>query len=109
LILDEKALGDPLVHHNDRDFGFLGHLVVEQIDRSLKLGNLRSEDLIALGITDTIPVDNDVGRELTLVMLRERLDSLADRLLHVVLHDFLALLLDQIFTVVLTHLFVDRG
>ena len=26
LILNEKALGDPLVHHYDRDFGFLGHL-----------------------------------------------------------------------------------
>ena len=40
LIFNEKALGDPLVHHYDRDFGFLGHLVVEQIDRSLKLRNL---------------------------------------------------------------------
>jgi hypothetical protein len=40
LILNEKALGDPLVHHYDRDFGFLDHLVVEQIDRSFKLGNL---------------------------------------------------------------------
>jgi hypothetical protein len=109
LIFNEKALGDPLVHHYDRDVGFLGHLVVEQIDRSLKLRNLWSEDLIALGITDTISVDDDISREFTLVMLRERLDSQTDWLLHVVLDNLLSLFLDQIVTVVLAHLFVNRG
>lgn len=107
MILNEESLRDPLVHHDHSYIWFCGRLVIKQVDSSFKLGNLTSKHLITLGITHTVSVDDDISWELVLVVNRESPDSLTDRLLHVVLHDLLALPLNQIITVVLTHLLVD--
>jgi len=63
--------------------------------------------LITLSITDTVSVDDEVGRELTVVVFGEGFDRLFDGILHVVLNDLLTFLLDEVVTVVLTHVLVD--
>jgi len=63
--------------------------------------------LITLSITDPVSVDDEVGRELTVVVFGEGFDRLFDGILHVVLNDLLTFLLDEVVTVVLTHVLVD--
>lgn len=63
--------------------------------------------MITLSITDTVSVDDEVGRELTVVVFGEGFDRLFDGILHVVLNDLLTFLLDEVVTVVLTHVLVD--
>ena len=63
--------------------------------------------MITLSITDPVSVDDEVGRELTVVVFGEGFDRLFDGILHVVLNDLLTFLLDEVVTVVLTHVLVD--
>lgn len=60
-----------------------------------------------MSITDTVSVDDEVGRELTVVVFGEGFDRFFDGILHVVLNDLLTFLLDEVVTVVLTHFLVD--
>jgi len=62
--------------------------------------------LVSHGIADTITVDDEVGRLSSLVVVLEAMDGFADKLLHLVLDNFLALRLDDVLRVVLRHLFV---
>lgn len=108
-VLNEESLNNPLVDNDHRDLGLLLRCVVQLLDSLLELGDLGVKDLFALSITDTISVDHKVGWELVLVVLSEDLDGRLDGLLHLVLHDLLALLLDQVVRVVLTHILVRRS
>jgi hypothetical protein len=63
--------------------------------------------LISHGIADTITVDDEVGRLSALVVVLEAMNGFADKLLHLVFDNFLALGLDYVLRVILRHLFVS--
>ena len=95
-ILDEEALSDALVYNNKSDLWLLAHLVVQLGEGLTELLELAIDDLIAHGITHTISVDDKVGWELPVVVLSEDLDCLLQGLLHLRLHNLLALPLDDV-------------
>lgn len=103
----EEPLRDPLVHDDDRDLWLLT-ITVELGDSLLELGNFRCKHLVALGITNTVPVNDEVSRELLRVMLGKSLDSLSDHLFHTLFYNLLTLLLNKVVAIVLGHLSVDR-
>ena len=106
MIFDEEPLRDPLVDHDNSD-GWLGcGRVVQLLNSLLKLRYLSLEDLVSHSIADTISVDYEVCRELTVVVAGEDLDCIFYGIFHLILHDLLTLLLNQEVRVVLTKLFV---
>jgi len=107
IVFDEEALDDPLVHDNERDLWCLC-LVVELLNGRLELRDLLGEAKITLSIAKTISVDEEVGWVLPLVLRGKVFDSKLDSTLHRSLDDFLALLLDDVLRVVLTHLGIGR-
>lgn len=109
LVHHEEALIDPFVDENHSNLWLCGHLVVESLDCLLELLDFESKNLLTLGITNTVTVDDQVCGELTLVVFSEALKSLLEFFLELVFDNFLALLLDNVVRVVLGHVFVDRG
>lgn len=109
LVHHEEALIDPFVDENHSNLWLLSHFVVERLDCLLELLNLESENLLTLGITNTVTVDDQVCGELTLVVFSEALKSLLKFFLELVFDNFVALLLDNVVRVVLRHVIVDRG
>ena len=108
-IFDKEALGDTLVHHYYCDFGFVGGLVVHVVDGSFELRDLVRQNLVSLGIADTVSVDNDVGGVFFFMVLRESSNRSHHSLFHLGLHNLFTLLLDNVLRVVLTHLFIDAA
>lgn len=109
LILDEEALGDALVYDNKADLRRLSSFIVQLTEGLTELFDLLSDDLLTLGITDTITVDDQMGREHAVVVLGKDLNRLLQTFFHLSLDDFLALRLHNVLRVVLTHLFVSTG
>lgn len=106
----EEPLRDSFVDHHYRDLGCDCRLVVELVDGSFELRDFRLQNLVSHRVADAVSVDDKVGWELASMVLRERVDCLANGALHVVLHDLLSFLLNQEVAVVLTHFSVDaRG
>jgi hypothetical protein len=103
----EEPLRDSFVDDHHRDLGCDCRLVVELVDGSFELRDLRLQNLVSHRVADAVSVDDEVGGELACMVLRERVDCLADGALHVVLHNFLSFLLNQEVAVVLTHISVD--
>lgn len=97
---------DALVDDNEGDLRLNPCLVVQLSEGLSELLDLLVNDLISLGITDTIAEDNEVGWELALVVRGKDFNRLLKGLLHLSLNDLLAFLLNDVFRIVLTHLFV---
>ena len=72
-IFNKESLRNSLVDHNHSNFWLCCTFVVQEIDRSFKLRNFSWEDLIPLSITDTISVNDNICRELILVVNSKRL------------------------------------
>jgi len=85
-VFEEESLGDPLVNDDHGDLGG-GSLVVELLDGFAELGDLSGEDLLSHGITDTIAVNDEVGRLLSFVAFLKAGDGLPDQILHLVIDD----------------------
>ena len=67
-------------------------------------------DCVTLGVSDTIPEDDEVGRHLLpIVLVPEGLDCSLEGLNQLLIDDLLAALLDQILAVILCHSRVCRG
>lgn len=97
---------DALVDDNEGDLRLSSCLVVQLSEGLAELPDLLVNDLISLGITDTIAEDNEVGGELTLVVSGKDFNSLLKRVLHLSLNDLLALSLNDVFRVILAHFLV---
>ena len=95
VVLDEEPLRDPLVHNNQRHRRRLG-LVVVLCDGSLELRYLFGQADVALGIAESIPVDDEVGGEIAVVIVSEAVDGIFESLLHLLVDDLLSLLLDDV-------------
>lgn len=109
LFLDKEALRDSLVNDDEGDLWRLCSTVVQFAEGLTELLNFLVDDLLALGIADTIAVDDQVRWELPVVVLREDLNGLLQAVLHLSLDDLLALRLHDVLRVVLAHLRVSAG
>lgn len=103
----EESLVDSFVNKNNSDGWLVGHLVVQSLNSLLELLDFELENLLALGITNTVAVDDQVCGELALVVLCEALQGFLEAFLQFVLHHFFALLLNDVVRVVLRHVLVD--
>jgi len=106
-ISNKEALWNSLVDNNDTYFRLLSCLVVQLVDSSFKLRDFSGENLVTLGITDSISEDDEGCWEFTFVILCESRDRFFNQLLHVVLNNLLTFLLNQVSAVVLAHFLVD--
>ncbi len=107
-IRDEESLRNALINDDHSEFWFQTSWVL-LCDRSLKLRNLRFKHLTALGITNTVSVDDEIGgRESLGIILDKGSDGLRDGLPHTLLHNLLTFPLNQVLTVVLGHFLVNR-
>jgi len=108
LILNEEPLSDPLVDHDHCNLWLRRGLVIQVGDGALELWDLSGKHLVAHGITNTVAIDHEVCREFLVMEFREDLDRVLECVLHLGLHDLLALLLNDVFRVVLAELLVSR-
>ena len=63
-------MSDTLVDHDDGDAGRGGDLVVEVSDDGLELRDLTGQNLVTHGVTDTISVDDEIGRLALILCLK---------------------------------------
>ena len=106
-ILDEESLRDTFVDDHQGYLGLLANLVVDLGKCLAELSNLSVDDLVSHSITHSITEDNEVCRQIPLVVLTEDVDSFLERLFHLHLNDLLALSLNYVLTVVLAQLWVS--
>lgn len=85
VILNKEPLSDALVDNNDSNLRFGSSLVVQLVDSALKLRDFSRQHLVALCITYTITINDEVGWELILVVLGEHSDGFFQSFLHVLL------------------------
>ena len=95
LVKHEEALSDPLVHDDECDLWVRSRLVVELIDGLLELWDLFRKAEVALSITQTISIDDEVSWVFSGVLLSKDLDGILDRIFHLSLDDLLSFLLDD--------------
>lgn len=107
-VLDEEALRDALVHHDEGDARLLT-VTVNLREHLLELGDLRGDNLVSHGITNTVSVDDEVGGQVRLVSLLEGLDGSLEGVAHLTTHNFLTLRLHDELGEVLGQLGVDRS
>lgn len=107
-VLNEEPLCDPLVHNDDSDVGLLLGEVVGLIDGLSKLLDFCLKNLPAHGITNTVSVDNEMLRVVSM-SLYEAAKSSLHGLLELLGDDLLTLALQDPLRVVLTSLLVDTG
>lgn len=108
IILDEEALVDSFVDHDDDDFR-KGLILVKSFYTLLKLRHFVCKNLSSLGVTHSISIDDDCSWELVTIVMWETSESFTEWLLDFILfNDFLALSLHKVVRVVLWHLFIDR-
>jgi len=73
----------------------------------LELRDFDAEYLVALSVSNTVAVNDEVCGELSTVVLSESFDGRLNRLNHLFLDNLLALGLDQVVTEVLAQVRVD--
>jgi hypothetical protein len=101
-IVDKESLSYSLVDNNQGNGWFLGTLVVHLIDDLLELSDLFLDDLPSHSVSDSISVDDEVIRkQLLRVSILVGLNCLFQSFSQVVVNDLLALLLENLVTVVL--------
>ena len=111
LVPEEKSLVDSLVDDDKRDLGPSCSIFWVQLgDRFLELLHFNAYDCVTLGVSNTIPEDDEVGRlGLPIVLIPEGLHCSLEGLNQLLIDDLLAALLDQILAVILSHSRVCRG
>ena len=110
IIKHEEALVDALVHEHHCHLRLHGSLVGHELfNRLLELGQLELNDLVTLGITNTVTVDDEVCGEHATVVLSENFHGIVETVVKAVFHHLVALLLDNVVRIVLTHVLVDGG
>jgi hypothetical protein len=107
-ILNEEALSDALVHDDDCDRRLLLGCVVGLLDGLAELLHLLLEDLTSHGIANTITVDDEVLRVVSM-SLCEGTESALDSILELLVDDLLSLPLSDPLTVVLASGLVNTG
>lgn len=107
LIFHEESLSDAFVDNNNRNLRFWSSFVVQLVDCTFKLWNFSWKHLVTHSITYTISIDDEICRKLVLVFVSEHLDCFLQSLFHVLLDNFLTFFLDNMFRIVLAHLFVS--
>lgn len=93
--LNEHPLMDPLVHNSKCDCWWMRRLVVERQKSCLKLSNLLSDELVSHLLADSISVDNDLLRPLSVIMLGKFSQSTDQTLVEISFHKLLIFLLNQ--------------
>jgi hypothetical protein len=73
------------------------------------LRKLLLDYLVSLCITDSVSEDDEVCWEVSVMVLGEYLNRLFDQVLHPSFNDLLALRLDDVIRVVLTHFLIGGG
>ena len=94
LVLNEEALCDALVHDDDRDDWLLLGSVVGLSDGLTELVHLLLKDLLPHAIANTVTVDDEVLRVITMLLL-EAAECTLDGILQLLVDDFLPFLLDD--------------
>ncbi len=105
---NKESLSDPLVDDNHRNEGLSLGGVVGLVDGLAELSDLLLEDLPSHGITDTISVDDEVLRVISVVVV-ETSESTFDAVLQLAVDDLSTLRLNDALRVVLTATLVDSG
>jgi hypothetical protein len=105
-VLNKETLWNPLIHNNDRDLRPVVLFDIQKIDCFLKLRNLTCQYLIALSITHSVSVNYKVCWELTIMMNSKLLNRLHNAITHIIFNNLLSLPLNQVISVILTHLSV---
>lgn len=90
-VLDKEALRDTLVHYNESDLGWCSQAILHVLKRLSELLNLLVDDLSSHGVANTVAEDDEVSGQLAVVLLREDVDGLFQRIGHLTLHNLLAL------------------
>lgn len=88
---DEEGLDDPLVDDQECDLGTSGGLIVNLVEGCLELNDFTVYDLSAFSRTDTVSIDDDVGRVVVHVVPRENVNGSLDAAFELGCDDFLAL------------------
>ena len=108
VIRNKESLSDPLIDDNHRNEGLRLGLVVGLIDGLAQLSDFLLEDLPSHCITDTISVDEEVLRIISVVVIKTS-ESTFDAVLQLAVDDLPTLWLNDALRVVLTATFVDSG
>jgi len=109
-IKHKESLRNSLIYDDHSNLWHLKCLIlIDSPNSILELGDFLLEDLFTLCITDTVSVEYKVGWRSLLVADSEGLNRLNNRIFHVGKNNFLSLLLNEVLTEVLTHLWVDTG
>jgi len=106
--LHKEPLCNSFVDHYDSNRWWLRNTVVQVFDYWVQLRDLILEHLFAHGITNTISVDNKVGGLASLLHFK-RINSSPNQRHHLILHNFLSLLLHYIVREVLTHMLISTS
>ena len=94
-IHDKEVLDDALVDDHKGDLGLDPCLVIHLVASLGELSHLSVDYVLSLSCADTIAIDNDIRGEVLIVVLGELLDSFLECGLHLHVHNFLALFLDE--------------
>jgi len=94
-IHDEEVLDNALVNDHKSNLGLDTCLVVHLVAGLGELSDLGVNDLLALSSTHTVTVDDNVCREVVLVVLGKLFNTFLECSLHLSGHNFLALLLHE--------------
>jgi len=73
---NKHSLVDSFVHNDQSDWRWSTDLVVERFESFFELANFLLNNLVSHLSTDTIPVDNNLGWLLSIVVVGELFDSL---------------------------------
>ena len=89
-VFDKEALCDTLVHHNESDLGRCSQAILHVLKRLSELLDLLVDDLSSHSVANTVAEDDEVSGQLAVMLLREDVDGLFQRICHLSLHDLLA-------------------
>ena len=109
LILNKESLGNSFVDYDNCDFRSHVKFVVRWIDSLLKLCNLFWQDLVALSVTNTISVYDEICWKLLFMIRGKCLNCLQDWSFHVSLDNLLSFLLNEMIAIILTHFLIDAS
>ena len=102
VVLNKESLTDPFVYDDYSYLRRFGCFIKKLLDSFSELGDLLSENLISLLFTDTVSVDNQIGR-VVFVVLNKHFQGFFDWFTHICVDNFLALFLNEAFAMILCH------